>query len=145
MHDLFLKQAYDQALLAYQKHEVPVGCIVVRNKVVISRSHNMTNLLHTPLAHAELNALRQLSRDTSDSLVFYITCEPCVMCLGILSRLKCTFYYGCKNERFGGSSVLESSEKDWLVNLKDPKCYEILREFYKRENINAPEELRKKK
>lgn len=143
MHNFFLNQAYLQAVLAYENHEVPVGCVIVKNGIIISKSHNLTNKLHTPLAHAELNALSKVNNLYSN-LIFYITCEPCVMCLGILERINCTVYYGCKNSIFGGTSVIKNN-KDFLHNLNDAKCYQILQKFYKRENFNLPEEIRKKK
>ncbi|WUR03027.1 tRNA-specific adenosine deaminase 2 (ADAT2) [Vairimorpha necatrix] len=146
MHDFFLDQAYDQAVLAYEAHEVPVGCVIVHKGEIISRSHNLTNSLSTPLAHAELNALKNIEslNLSGRDLVFYITCEPCVMCLGILERLECTVYFGCTNGIFGGTSVVKC-KKDFLNNMNSKKCYEILQKFYKRENINAPSDLRKHK
>ncbi|EOB11825.1 tRNA-specific adenosine deaminase 2 [Nosema bombycis CQ1] len=145
MHKIFLEEAYKEAIKALQEQEVPVGCVIVQNKQILSRSHNLTNKLHDPLAHAEINGLRELLQQSqiTDDLTFYITCEPCIMCLGILNRIKARIYYGCKNIIFGGITILETPSDSHFI--EDKRCYEILQKFYSNENEFAPEEKRKKK
>lgn len=141
MHKFFLEEAYKEALKAYEALEVPVGCVIVKDNKIIVRTHNLTNVQHDPLAHAEINGLKELE-DYND-LVFYITCEPCIMCLGILNRINAKIYYGCKNTIFGGITILKIQSDSHF--LEDKRCFEILQKFYSRENEYAPSEKRKRK
>ncbi|KAI5148437.1 tRNA-specific adenosine deaminase 2 [Enteropsectra breve] len=125
-------------------NEVPVGCVVVYKNEVVERSHNLTNVTSDPLAHAEFICMRRIMEDTSryeslSELAFYITVEPCVMCHSFLKSLKAKVYFGCYNEIFGTRAVL-GEEAGECSN--DSRCIEILKEFYCRENMAAPEEKR---
>lgn len=141
MDKFFLEEAYKEAVKAFQGLEVPVGCVIVRNNQIIARSHNLTNVEHDPLAHAEIVGLKNL--EDYEDLVFYITCEPCIMCLGILNRINAKIFYGCRNTIFGGITILKIQSDSHF--LEDPKCFEILQMFYSRENKYAPCEKRKRK
>lgn len=134
-----MDMALEEAKRALEAAEVPVGCVVVRDGIVISKSHNMTNANKSPLDHAEIISIR--NTDCSNS-VFYVTCEPCIMCMGVLNRIGVVnVYYGCKNEVFGSESICGVGIRS--TYLADERCYRILQEFYKRENIFAPEGKRK--
>ncbi|KAF9764455.1 tRNA-specific adenosine deaminase 2 [Nosema granulosis] len=141
MHNFFIEEAYKEACKAYEELEVPVGCVIVKDKKIIARSHNLTNALHDPLAHAEIVGLKSLK--DLNNLIFYITCEPCIMCLGILNRINAQIYYGCKNTIFGGITILNIPSDSYFIET--PKCFEILQKFYSRENEFAPKEKRKNK
>lgn len=131
-----MEMALKQARCALQKNEVPVGCVFVRNEEIVTESHNLTNENHDPLAHAELIAIRTV--DCSNCDVF-ITCEPCIMCYGLLKRLKCKVYFGCFNTTFG-CTIVEESDNIYVPN---DECIDLLQKFYKIENPNAPIEKRK--
>ncbi|KAG5860380.1 deoxycytidylate deaminase [Encephalitozoon hellem] len=138
-HEFFMNMAFAEAAKAFDKLEVPVGCVVVRDGAVLSMSHNMTNANKSPLDHAEIISIRDV--DCSNS-IFYVTCEPCIMCMGILGRLEnVEVYYGCKNEIFGSETICGVGVKS--THLPDDRCFKILREFYARENAFAPDEKRK--
>ncbi|ADM12327.1 deoxycytidylate deaminase [Encephalitozoon intestinalis ATCC 50506] len=140
-HSFFMDMALDQAEKAFDQLEVPVGCVVVRDGIVVSKSHNMTNANKSPLDHAEVISIR--STDCSNS-TFYVTCEPCIMCMGILGRLKgVRVYYGCKNEIFGSETICGVGIES--TYLPDDRCFKILQKFYSRENAFAPDEKRKLK
>lgn len=136
-----MDMAFTEAAKAFDRLEVPVGCVVVKNGTVVSMSHNMTNANKSPLDHAEIISVRNV--DCSNS-IFYVTCEPCIMCMGILGRLKnVEVYYGCKNEIFGSETICGIGIKS--TYMPDNRCFEILRKFYARENTFAPDEKRKLK
>ncbi|EQB59674.1 cytosine adenosine deaminase [Vairimorpha apis BRL 01] len=110
-------------------------------------THNINKPTHNNTLLNKFNhTLNKYNIKTSsnNTLTFYITCEPCVMCLGILDRLNCKVFYGCKNSIFGGTSVIKQ-EYEWMNFIEDKRCYEILQVFYKRENVNCPVVCRKKK
>jgi len=142
----FLNLALQQAEMALSIGEVPVGCVVVKNNEVILESHNLTNFLSDPLAHAEYLCVKKLLENFSNELckennadnsqfTFYITIEPCVMCFGVLERLKVKVVYGYENEIFGTKKLLNKSTG---ICLKDQRCVEIIKEFYKSGNPNLP-------
>jgi tRNA(adenine34) deaminase len=86
--ELFMRTALDLAMVARAHDEVPVGCVLVEDGVVIGVGENRRERDHDPSAHAELVALRDasLSRSTwrMERVTAYVTLEPCVMCAGAL-------------------------------------------------------------
>lgn len=85
----FMRLALDQARLAYQKDEVPVGAVIVCQGRVIARSHNLTQTLNDPTAHAEMQAItaacHYLGGRYLDQCTLYVTLEPCPMCAAALA------------------------------------------------------------
>lgn len=145
MKTSFLHEAIKTAEYALIFGEVPVGCVVVKNNEIVARSHNLTNTNNDPLAHAEVVALKQLEERNIEpkGLSFFITCEPCIMCGGILERINAKVVYGCKNDIFGVSTVLRKKLNIEMEFLYCERAVELLRLFFEGENRNAPEELRK--
>ncbi|KRH92826.1 Cytosine deaminase FCY1 [Pseudoloma neurophilia] len=134
--DLYMERALVQARKALIEKEVPVGCVFLRNEQIIAETHNLTNQELDPLAHAELVAIRKT--DCSNCTVF-LTCEPCIMCQGLLDRLNCKVYFGCYNTTFGANLLKENKN----IFRANQECVDLLRKFYKNENENAPIEKRK--
>lgn len=139
-----MERALEEARVALATGEVPVGCVALREGVVVARAHNRTNELHDPLAHAEFLVVRALEEAGADTagLTFYITVEPCVMCHGVLSRIGARVFFGCFNEVFGTRCITGGCAG---THLADSRCVDILREFYLRENLQAPPEKRSDK
>jgi tRNA(Arg) A34 adenosine deaminase TadA len=115
----YMDMALQEAEKGYESNEVPVGCVVVRNDRVIARTHNMTNKNRSPLEHAEFVAVREAD---CRNAVFYVTCEPCIMCMGILGRIEgAEVVYGCILSTFFSSSIPECNQSPtgvlffWLV------------------------------
>ncbi|KAG8373967.1 hypothetical protein BUALT_Bualt11G0081100 [Buddleja alternifolia] len=128
--DVFMKLALEQAKLALDSLEVPVGCVIIEDQKVISSGRNRTTETRNATRHAEMEAidalLEQWQKNGSTreevALKFskcslYVTCEPCIMCAAALSIIGIKeVYYGCGNDKFGGcGSILslhtDSSEK----------------------------------
>jgi tRNA(adenine34) deaminase len=84
----FMKKALQEAQLAFDAEEVPVGAIVVMQNKIIGRGHNLTETLKDPTAHAEMMALTaafsHLGAKYLPDATIYITVEPCHMCAGAL-------------------------------------------------------------
>ncbi len=99
--------AYQQAEMAFERDEVPVGAIVVFDNRVIGRGHNLTESMHDATAHAEIIALSAAYKHFGDwrleNCYLFSTLEPCTMCAGaaVLSRIK-TIVYGARDPKFGG-------------------------------------------
>ena len=86
--EYFMKKALQEAQVAFEKGEIPVGAIVVIDNKVIARSHNLTELLNDVTAHAEMQAITAAANFLGGKYLtgctLYVTLEPCQMCAGAL-------------------------------------------------------------
>ena len=84
----FMKEAFKEALIAFEKNEIPVGAVVVCKNKIIARAHNQTETLNDVTAHAEMIAVTSAANYLGSKYLpecdLYITLEPCVMCAGAL-------------------------------------------------------------
>jgi tRNA(adenine34) deaminase len=84
----FMKRALQEAELAFDKNEVPVGAVVVAKDTIIARGHNLTETLNDVTAHAEMQvitaAANYLGGKYLKGCTLYVTLEPCQMCAGAL-------------------------------------------------------------
>jgi tRNA(adenine34) deaminase len=104
--DRFMRMALAQAAKAAEKGEVPVGAVIIKDGVVISRGYNRPIGLNDPTAHAEIMALRKAARKLGNYRLtgcdLYVTVEPCAMCLGaaLNARIR-TLVYGADDPKAG--------------------------------------------
>lgn len=84
----FMKKALEQAQIAYEKDEVPVGAVVVAGNKIIGRGHNSTEMLNDVTAHAEIVAMTAASQHLGGKYLkdctLYVSLEPCSMCAGAM-------------------------------------------------------------
>jgi tRNA(adenine34) deaminase len=87
-HEYFMKKALQEAEMAFDKGEVPVGALIVIDNKVIARSHNLTELLNDVTAHAEMQTITAAANFLGGKYLtgctLYVTLEPCQMCAGAL-------------------------------------------------------------
>jgi tRNA(adenine34) deaminase len=103
----FMDMALEEAGAAGGRGEVPVGCVIVHDGVVIASCGNRTLADRDPTAHAELVAIREAARvvgsERLDGCDLYVTLEPCVMCAGAIAFARIRrLYYGA-GDRKGGA------------------------------------------
>lgn len=136
--EYFMKQALLEAQKAYDAGEVPVGAVVVANKQVIARSHNLTETLNDVTAHAEMQAItaaaNYLGGKYLKDCTLYVTLEPCTMCGGALywSQLS-KIVFGAADEKRGAGrheGIYHPKTKVESGILAD-ECSEIVQEFFK--------------
>ncbi|QQN87079.1 tRNA adenosine(34) deaminase TadA [Acinetobacter variabilis] len=87
--EYWMQLAYEQAALAAEQGEIPVGAVIVSQNQVIGRGYNAPISLNDPTAHAEIVALREACQNLKnyrlpEDAVLYVTLEPCTMCVGAL-------------------------------------------------------------
>ena len=86
--DYFMKRALQEAELAFEKGEIPVGVLIVIDNKIIARTHNLTELLNDVTAHAEMQAITSAANFLGGKYLtgctLYVTLEPCQMCAGAL-------------------------------------------------------------
>ena len=102
----FMKKALQEAEMAFEKGEIPVGAIVVVEDRIIARSHNLTELLQDVTAHAEMQAITSAAHFLGGKYLkncsLYVTLEPCQMCAGALYWSQLTkVVYGASDEQRG--------------------------------------------
>lgn len=86
--EYFMKKALQEAKLAFEKGEIPVGALIVIDNKIIARGHNLTELFHDVTAHAEMQAITAAANFLGGKYLtgctLYVTLEPCQMCAGAL-------------------------------------------------------------
>lgn len=144
MEEKYMKEAIKEAKKAYDKLEVPVGCVIVKDGKIISRAHNLKETKKDTTNHAEIRAIQKASKKLNSwrliNCEMYITLEPCPMCAGAIinSRIK-KIYIGALDEKTGavGSklNLLEDYKFNHNVEIKKgvmkKECEDILKKFFK--------------
>lgn len=149
----------------YDCNEVPVGCVFVYENEIIARGHNLVSKTANPTRHAEFVCIDQVLEfaksksleynDIFSQISVIVTVEPCIMCMTALFNLHVKeIIYGCKNDRFGGATVvnvaqlLNNSTTKVTSSVRETEAMQLLKEFYQGENPAAPisaKEKRRKK
>lgn len=141
----FMKEAIKEAKKAELIDEVPIGCVIVKDDIIIARGHNVREKKKTPLGHAEIIAIDKASKKLGtwrlQDCDIYITLEPCIMCAGaiIQSRIK-HIYYGAKDPKGGAIdssiNVLEAKNinhhPEVSSGLLEEECSNIISQYFKR-------------
>lgn len=138
-----METALKEAKKAAKKGDVPVGAVIVRNNIIISKAHNEKEKKKNATRHAEIIAIEKACKKLKtwhlNDCEMYVTLEPCLMCCGavIQSRIK-NIYYGIESKRFG---YVESIDKllnknnthkmDKIENLNIKECSDVLNSFFK--------------
>jgi tRNA(adenine34) deaminase len=146
----FMSLAYNQAIDAWRRGEVPIGAVIERDGEIIALAHNTVEAAHDPTAHAEVLAITQAANAIGDwrldGCTLYVTKEPCPMCSGatLMSRLKRVCYavrdpkMGC----LGGATDLNALPR---VNhhleisageIMEAECRELLQAFFRLKRID---------
>ena len=137
----FMKEAIKQAKKAYDKEEIPVGAVIVKDGKIIARGYNKKEEKKDTTQHAEIIAIQKASRKIGawrlQDCEMYVTLEPCAMCTGALiqARLK-RVYIGTMDPKTGAcGSVLNLLEDYHKVevetNIMQKECEKILKDFFK--------------
>jgi tRNA(adenine34) deaminase len=136
--------ALREARASLARDEVPVGCVVVHDGMVVGRGHNQVEALQDATAHAEVLAIGAASNAMGSwrlsDCTLYVTLEPCAMCAGaiVLARLG-RLVYGARDPKAGAcGSVLDVIGERRLnhrvpvtAGVLEEECGELLREFFR--------------
>ncbi|MCI8476826.1 MAG: nucleoside deaminase [Oscillospiraceae bacterium] len=143
-HEVYMRLALELALEALAEGEVPVGCVIVRDGVVIGRGRNRRETGKNALAHAELEAIgaacTALGGWRLPETTLYVTLEPCPMCAGgIINARIPALYYGARDEKAGCcGSVLNLFEERFnhhpriYGGILEAECAALLQDFFQR-------------
>lgn len=139
----YMQLALEQARLAEQADEVPVGAVVELNGEIIGSGFNLNRSSNDPSAHAEIIALRAAAQSIGNYRLnganLYVTLEPCVMCAGAIlhARIK-RLIYAAPDERWGAAGSVANVLQSPLLNhcceissgVLGPQATRLLSEFF---------------
>ena len=133
-----MQKALEQAQIALEFDEVPVGAVIVCNNQIIARGHNYIEHLNDVTAHAEMQAFTSaadyLGGKYLNECTLYVTLEPCIMCGGasFWTQIK-RIVYGASDEKRGFLSVKRSvlhPKTEVTKGIHEEKCSKILQDFF---------------
>ena len=141
-HERYMSMALELARQAMAEGEVPVGCVIVRDGVVVGQGRNRRETEKTALGHAEMEAIAQACRTLGgwrlSGCRLYVPREPCPMCAGAIINARIpALYYGAKDEKAGCcGSVLNLFEERFnhhpriYPGILAEACTTLLQEFF---------------
>jgi tRNA(adenine34) deaminase len=141
--EYFMKEALKEAERAFERDEVPVGAVIVYNKKIIARAHNLSETLNDATAHAEMQAFTIAANTIGGKYltdcVLYVTLEPCVMCAGAsnLTRLS-RIVFGTFDKERGYSRISKKilHPKTGVTHgILEDDCNKLLTDFFKKKRI----------
>ncbi|TXE08682.1 nucleoside deaminase [Gelidibacter salicanalis] len=140
----FMKKALQEAEIAFDKGEIPVGALIVIDNRIIARAHNLTELLNDVTAHAEMQAITAAANFLGGKYLInctlYVTLEPCQMCAGALywSQINRVVYGARDPERGCIALNTKLHPKTVMVGgvLEDESAQLLKRFFIEKRNLN---------
>ncbi|WP_152285876.1 nucleoside deaminase [Flavicella marina] len=140
----FMKRALQEAEIAFEKDEVPVGAVIVSNDKIIARGHNLTEALNDVTAHAEMQAFTAASDFLGGKYLkqctLYVTLEPCQMCAGA------SYWTQIGRIVYGASDAVRGFEKNNTTlhpktqvtkGVLEEECALLLKRFFiEKRNLN---------
>ena len=144
MKEKFMKEALKEAQKAYEKLEIPVGAVIVKDGEIIARGHNLKETKTDTTKHAEIIAIQRASKKLQSwrliDCEMYVTLEPCTMCAGAIinSRIK-KIYIGTMDKKTGAVGSVLNLFKDYTFNhnveyetgIMQKECEQMLKFFFK--------------
>lgn len=135
----YMRKALEQARMAYEKDEVPVGAIVVCRDRIIARTYNLTETLNDVTAHAEMQAITAaadaLNGKYLDVCTLYVTVEPCVMCAGAIGWAQLgRLVYGAADNKRGYSTISPNAlhpKTQVTQGVLEEECAQLMKDFFK--------------
>jgi tRNA(adenine34) deaminase len=141
----FMKAALKEAVKAALIDEVPIGCVIVKDGKIIARGHNLREINHDPLGHAEMVAIKKASKKLNawrlNDCELYVTVEPCAMCAGAImwSRFK-RVVFGTHDIKGGAMGQSFNLFNEKIVNhtpeikggVLETECKALIQDFFRK-------------
>ena len=138
--DRFMGEALKEASRAYQKKEIPIGAVIVKDGKIIARAHNKREKTKNALSHAEVlvinKACKRLKNWRLIDCDIFVTVEPCIMCLGALfnSRIR-KLYFGAPNKSNGVvidyNTTIQNHKIEAIGGVKENEAKLLMARFFK--------------
>lgn len=144
MDEKYMRAAIREAKKAYDKEEVPIGAVIVKDGKIIARAHNLRESLKQACAHAEILAIQKACKKFDawrlEDCDMYVTLEPCPMCAGAIinARIK-NLYFGALEPKSGATGSKLNLFSDYKFNhsvnvvsgVLEDECVALLKDFFK--------------
>ena len=135
----FMRVALEEAKMAFEAEEIPLGAFVVCQGRISGRGHNLTETLNDVTAHAEMMAITAAANTLGgkylDQCTLYVTLEPCLMCAGAIawSQIK-RIVYGASDEKRGYSSITTKQpfhpRATITTGVLAEECSQLVKDFF---------------
>lgn len=138
--EYYMQRALEQARIAFDKDEVPVGAVIVCRDRIIARAHNLTETLHDVTAHAEMQAITAaadtLNGKYLDVCTLYVTVEPCIMCAGAIGWSQMgRVVYGAPDVKRGFARFAPQAlhpKTEVVSGILEAECAALMKDFFKK-------------
>lgn len=137
--EMYMQRALDEARLAFDEGEIPIGAVVVCRDRIIARTHNLTETLCDVTAHAEMQAITAAANTLGGKYLtdctLYVTVEPCPMCAGAIGWAQIPrIVYGAPDEKRGYRLVAPKAfhpKATVVAGVLEDECREIMQRFFR--------------
>lgn len=142
--EYFMRQALKEAERSLDKDEIPIGCVIVKDGVIIGRGHNAREEYNQAILHAEVMAIQEANQQEENwrllDTTLFVTIEPCVMCSGAIGLARIPqVIYGAPNQKFGAAGSLYNILQDERLNhrviveagILEEECAAIMQNFFR--------------
>lgn len=142
--EFFMIKAIEQARIAKELLEVPIGAVIVKDGKIVGRGYNNKETNKNAILHAEINAIEDACRNLGGwrliDCSMFVTLEPCPMCAGAIvnSRIN-KVYIGCKDYKSGACGTVMNIANninlnhrcDIEFNILEKECSSLISSFFK--------------
>jgi len=141
----FMQRALEEAQKAFDRDEVPVGCVIAQGDEIIAITSNKMHGCKNPLGHAEILAIDQALSITKQNHLrdcsLYVTLEPCAMCAGAIALVGLkALYYGAYDPKMGqvdnNGQLLKNEPCEVYGGILESECSKLLRDFFKEKRLS---------
>jgi len=123
-------RTYELALKSYDDGGCPIGSVLARGSEIVGEGHNQRVQRGDPIAHGEMDALRNAGRQASYAdTTLYTSLSPCMMCAGTIVQFKIPRVVVAENVTFGGNENFLRARGVEVIVLEDARCIELMRRF----------------
>ena len=136
--EYFMRIALNEAEKALEEGEIPIGCVIVSNEIIIAKAHNLTETLRDVTAHAEMQAFTSAAEYIGSKYLkdctLYVTLEPCIMCLGAAYWTQIDrIVYGATDKKHAGKvdkKTLLHPKTKITGGVLEKECADLLSDFF---------------
>ncbi len=137
--EYYMRKALQEAEMAYEEGEIPVGAVIVSNDQIVAKGHNLTETLHDVTAHAEIQAItaaaNTLGAKYLPDCTLYVSMEPCVMCAGAIAWAQVgTVVFGASDPKRGYQKLAPNALHPKTVvrqGVFDEEASKIVKKFFR--------------
>lgn len=137
--ETYMQRAIDEARIALEQGEIPIGAVIVCHDRIIARAHNLTETLTDVTAHAEMQAITAAASELGGKYLtdctLYVTVEPCVMCAGAIGWAQLPrIVYGCEDPKRGYQLYAPHAmhpKAQCLGGVMEDECRQLMQDFFR--------------